>query len=168
MEIWKKVIGFENLYEVSSEGRVRSTYKNGKTKILKQEKTYNGYLRVWLCKKGQKKRKYFVHRVVASAFIPNPSHYPQVNHKDYDKTNNKVENLEWLTQKANSLYSAENARKSALNSRTPASGHHYIYKKGNRFIFSIIVKGKYIGKAFQIIDEAIAYRDSYMLKSYEI
>ena len=108
MEEWKSIPGYEGLYEVSSYGRVKSLerYKsnNGgiqliKEKILKPHNTKKGYLTVQFSNKIFK-----VHRLVAEAFIPNPDNLPMVNHKDEDKTNNNVDNLEWCTAKYNSNY----------------------------------------------------------------
>ena len=93
MEQWRDIEGFDGLYQVSNQGRVKSL-KYGKEKILKGVKSCNGYLTVGLCKDGKEVRKY-IHRLVAEAFLPNPQNLPQVNHKDEDKTNNCVENLEW-------------------------------------------------------------------------
>lgn len=110
MEIWRPISGYEGLYEVSDKGRIRaqSQYRSWKTPIsLTLMNT--GYLRARLCKNG-KGRGYSVHRLVAEAFIPNPDNLPLVNHKDEDKTNNCVENLEWCTHSYNSKYSA-NRRK---------------------------------------------------------
>lgn len=98
-EVWADIIG---IYQISNFGRVRNRV-NGH--ILKQEATKQGYLRVQLCGK-----KYLVHRLVAKAFIPNPKHLPQVNHKDEDKTNNRLSNLEWCTAKYNSNYGERNKK----------------------------------------------------------
>lgn len=111
-ETWKSVVGYEGLYEVSNLGNVRSVdrtlnCKDGKIKHRKghllSPKTDEGYFRVSLSKDGVKKL-YKVHRLVAMAFIPNPDNLPVVNHKDEDKKNNKVENLEWCTVQYNSTY----------------------------------------------------------------
>ena len=104
-EYWKPVVGYEGLYEVSNWGRVKSL-KFGKEKILKpskNKKTKHGYLQVALWKNGQYKR-YYVHRLVAEAFIDNPNNYKEVNHKDENKTNNVVSNLEWCDRKYNQNY----------------------------------------------------------------
>ncbi len=102
-EIWKDIIGYENLYKVSNLGRVKSLH-NGKERILKQAFDGWGYLIVSLCKNGINKTPK-VHRLVAEAFIPNPNKLSQINHIDEDKTNNCIDNLEWCTNKYNQRYS---------------------------------------------------------------
>ena len=105
-ETWKAIAGFEDLYEVSDLGRVKSLNYNhtGKEKILKPGKTHGGYLMVNLCKDGHGKTVK-VHRLVAEAFIPNPNNLETVNHKDEVKTNNTVSNLEWMSRVDNVAYS---------------------------------------------------------------
>lgn len=104
MEIWKDIKDYEGLYQVSNYGNVRSLIKRtGSIIILKPDKTQSGYFRVTLCKNYERKR-YMVHRLVAEAFIPNPNNLPQVNHKDENKTNNRLDNLEWCTPKYNINY----------------------------------------------------------------
>ena len=105
MERWKKIEGYEN-YSVSSEGRVRND-RTGRLMSLTTEPT--GYLRVGLCKNGKYKR-FYVHRLVAEAFIPNPHNFPQVNHLNETKTTNIVENLEWCDRKHNMNYGTRNYR----------------------------------------------------------
>lgn len=109
MEIWKPIPGYEGSYEVSNLGRVRSVdryilTKNGKVfkkgVIRKPKEDEDGYLRVNLSKNG-KKKEMFVHRLVAITFIDNPNNLPVVNHKDGNKKNNTVENLEWCTRSEN-------------------------------------------------------------------
>ena len=94
MEIWKDIAGYENKYQVSNYGRVRNIY--GKGKILKPWMNDNGYLLVTLSKDGIRK-KYRVHRLVAQAFIPNPDNLETVDHIDSNKTNNHIDNLQWLS-----------------------------------------------------------------------
>lgn len=111
IEEWREVPGYEGLYEVSDLGRVR---RNGK--ILKPYKDTWGYLSVSLSKNGIR-RVVSVHRLVAYAFIPNPNNYPQINHRDENKTNNAVENLEWCTCEYNQNYGTRNERISEKNSK---------------------------------------------------
>jgi len=93
--MWKDVSGYEGLYEVSNLGRVKS-----KRKIISSVDDGKGYPRLHLSKDG-KAKSFRVHRLVAEAFIPNPDCFPIVNHKDGNKENNTVENLEWCTQLEN-------------------------------------------------------------------
>lgn len=89
-------IGYEN-YAVTKDGEVFS-FNNHQFKTLKEDR--HGYLRVFLSK-NSKKKGFFVHRLVAKAYIPNPEGKAQVNHKDGDKKNNHVSNLEWTTPEEN-------------------------------------------------------------------
>ena len=102
-EIFKSVKGYEGFYEISNLGRVRSTSYKG-IKILKPAKTKRGYLNVIFCV-NQKKEHRLVHRLVADAFIPNPNNYNTVSHKDENKENNCVWNLEWMSEEDNNRYS---------------------------------------------------------------
>lgn len=96
---------------VSDKGRVKSLnyHRTGKEFMLIPRTLPNGYLQVDLYKNG-KVAKFTVHRLVAMAFIPNPKNLPEINHKDEDKTNNCVENLEWCTHKYNINYGTRNGR----------------------------------------------------------
>lgn len=91
-EIWKDIVGYEGLYQVSNLGRVRNKYMH----ILRPRPDKNGYLRVNLLK-----RFYSVHRLVANTFISNPNNYTEINHKDENKSNNSVGNLEWCSRQYN-------------------------------------------------------------------
>lgn len=99
-EIWRPVVGYEDLYKVSNKGRVKGL-KSGK--ILKSALNKKGYPMVALSRNG-KLLPQRVHRLVAQAFIPNPNDFPIVNHKDENKQNNCVENLEWCDNQYNCNY----------------------------------------------------------------
>lgn len=105
---WKLIEGFDGIYSVSNYGEV----KNNRTgRLMKQRKTEKGYLRVGLTTNGKPKCMR-VHRLVAQAFIPNPEDKPEVNHIDFNKENNCVNNLEWVTGKENTNHSLGNRKKS--------------------------------------------------------
>lgn len=113
-ELWKPIPGFDGMYEVSNMGRVKSCKRTRKSKagslsnvqerILKQRSDKNGYKEIALSKDG-KLHFFRCHRLVAMAFIPNPNHFPVINHKDEDVTNNMVSNLEWCSVSYNTRYS---------------------------------------------------------------
>ena len=118
-EEWKEVYGFDHLYEISNYGHLRTKYagKRGYTKDYRNIEPINngnGYLRFNLKCNGVQ-RTVYVHKLVAEYFIENPNGYTEVNHKDEDKTNNHVNNLEWCTHKYNSNYGTRNERASRLN-----------------------------------------------------
>lgn len=121
-EIWKDIPDYEGLYQASNFGRVRSVDRyikqyNGynystriyKGRILKCNIGNSGYLKVILQKKG-KRRTYNVHRLVANTFILNPNNYPQINHKDENKLNNNINNLEWCTSTYNINFGNRNIK----------------------------------------------------------
>ena len=99
-EEWKSITGYEGLYEVSNLGRVRNIKTH---KLVMQSVVVSGYKRVTLYKENKPKTK-LVHRLVAEAFLPNPNNLMIVNHKDENKLNNIVTNLEWCTQSYNTSY----------------------------------------------------------------
>ena len=122
-EIWKDIDGFEGYYQVSNLGNVKrifhaSNYKGKSKRIIKERpKTLgtdkNGYKTVMLYK-GDMKKLVKVHRLVANAFIDNPDNFPQVNHKNEIKSDNRVENLRWATRSENMLNTARSRRENAL------------------------------------------------------
>lgn len=107
-QIWKSVVGYEGLYEVSNQGNVRSLHKE--TKELSIANSKRGYRVVSLYKDGNATMKN-VHQLVAKAFIPNPENKPCINHKDFNRLNNYVENLEWCTYAENNLHSIEEGKR---------------------------------------------------------
>ena len=103
LEIWKSIEETNGKYQVSSWGRIRNAETG---KILKPYENKKGYLKVGLSV-GRRSEKKRVNRLVATAFIENPNNLPQVNHKDGNKQNNSVSNLEWVTNEQN----AEHAKR---------------------------------------------------------
>ena len=129
------------MYQVSNLGRVKSLSRRDRLNRVIQEKILKpginryGYLYINLYKEG-KGRNYYVHRLVAKVFIPNPEDKPEVNHKDENKTNNKVENLEWVTCKENNNYGTRNKRsgKSQTNNKKKSKPIYGINIKTNEKI----------------------------------
>lgn len=112
-EVWKPVLGYENYYEVSNLGRIRrSAYNNPhhNSNGLLKPSIRRGYYHVVLCVNGVHK-SFNIHRLVASSFIPNPSSLPYVNHKDENKLNNSIENLEWCSARYNTNYGSNLERR---------------------------------------------------------
>lgn len=131
-EIWKDIAGFENCYQVSNLGRVKSLQRKQriKDKILKPSFGKRNYLQINLYKDGRM-FKFSIHKLVANAFISNPNNYPCINHKDEDKQNNTVENLEWCDYKYNNSYGGRLNRVSENNC---LSKNVLQYTKNEQFI----------------------------------
>lgn len=120
---WKEIPGFDGKYSISKDGKIRSLYSRwGKRKnpmelsVWQQDK---GYKCVKLTRNNGSK-KYYIHKLLAQAFIPNPENKPCVNHKDGDPTNNKLSNLEWATYSEDQKH----AHKSGLNNKDYATGQN--------------------------------------------
>lgn len=118
-EVWKPISEYEGCYEVSNLGRVRGLDRVVERStsprfvagvVLSQETMPNGYKSVSLKRCG-KQRRFYVHRLVASAFLPNPSNLAEVNHIDEDKANNYVENLEWCDRSHNIKHAGGSKRR---------------------------------------------------------
>lgn len=116
-EIWRDVVGYEGLYQVSNMGRVRSIDHVVKTKtgkdmlvkgMTKKPSTYKGGYQFVMLQYRKQKKLFPVHRLVALAFIPNPDNKPEVNHIDAIKDNNCVSNLEWVTGEENFKHAIDN------------------------------------------------------------
>lgn len=160
-EVWKPIEGYEGLYEVSNLGRVRSLlFHNNQTtfsrlKLLSTTDNGHGYLIVGL-RDGKHRKNHYVHRLVAQAFIPNPRNLPNIDHIDHDRSNNAVENLQWITQKDN----VRRSRHLMCKQRRPMTntGERYISKlKGGRFRVSLPWKRYW--RTFETLEEAVEARD---------
>lgn len=125
MEIWKKIENYEGLYEVSNLGRVRDNKGN----IKPSYRNNKGYLLLSLYYKGKTYHP-TLHRLVATYFIPNPNNLSQINHKDCNKENNKVDNLEWCNQR----YNYNEGMKNFLYSKNE---NHHCAKLRNSDVFMI-------------------------------
>ena len=165
-EEWCEIDGYNGRYQVSNLGRVKSFFDK-EARILKANKVAEGYLRVSLRKDSMAKNHY-VHRLVAKAFIPNPGNKPQVNHIDGDKTNNRVENLEWMTGEENINHAFKlGLSKIPRGSKNPSSK---LTPDQVREIRRIYVKGSYkfgvvaLAKRFKVSQETI--RDIVKGRSY--
>lgn len=176
-EVWRAVGGYEDDYEVSSHGRIRSITRtrlvknryggtNARTDMGKEILPHdngNGYLYVTLHKSGKRKNHY-VHRLVAEAFCEKKSNQDCINHKDLNKRNNHEENLEWCTQRENVNYSAELMRKPKRVYKPSNTGEKYIRidrrRKNPRY--RLAIRTKKIDKKFETLEEAKEYRKKVM------
>jgi hypothetical protein len=166
-EEWKDIKGYEGYYQISNKGNVRSLdrilnqrFKHGryedrriKGKLLATTDNGNGYLIVNL-NKNNKRKNYYVHRLVAEHFIGEIPEGYVINHKDYDKYNNAVDNLEIITQKENIMHSIPNME--GPNRKFKDYKKRYIRYKNNGY--EVTVKKVYIGR-YQTLQEAINARD---------
>lgn len=166
-EKWKDVTGYEGLYQVSSLGRVRAvSFTNNQVKglprlhIMKPFDNGSGYLVLSLTKEGQRKN-YYVHRLVAAAFLPNVDGLPVINHKNHDTKDNRAENLEWCTQEKNVHHSQHLMRHPKDGAKLPSTGEKYIrYRKGK---FELYIKRLRVYKRFPTLEEAVKFRDEVMV-----
>lgn len=160
--MWKDVIGYEGLYKVNECGDIYSVphlRKNGikgsyvsSPRIMKQRINRSGYSIIRLSKKGNVKDE-FVHVIVAKTFLPNPNNLPCVNHKDENKLNNNVSNLEWCDNKYNQIYSFG---KPVLEND----------KYGNKKVYRSLSEFEEYGIHYQYIQNAIKKHAEYKGKSY--
>lgn len=138
-ERWIEIAGNQETYEVSTSGNVRTKDRIGvrgyhvKGHVLSQRDNSNGYLRCGMNIDG-KPKSYLVHRLVASAFIPNPENKPFVNHIDGNKHNNNVENLEWCTKSENEKHAWLNGLKTDIATKGELHGMHKLRERDVRYI----------------------------------
>ena len=150
-EIWKDIKNYEVLYQVSNLGKI---YSKKNKKILKNN-IRNTYYIIQLTK--DKKRKSFqVHRLVAEAFIPNPQNKPIVNHINYNRLDNRVNNLEWCSQKENVNHSICNMKHKKSITHSNTNEKYITYRKDTNKYRLTIDKKEYQCKT---LDEAIKKRD---------
>lgn len=159
------IIGFEK-YTVNENGDVFSLDYKGTGKKVKMtwSKKDNGYFFVGLRKPKEKKKYFYIHRLVAMHFINNPNKYPEVNHLDGNKENNNVSNLEWCNNKQNSKHAVENRLGTrGMKYKNNSSGYVGVSIKGThakRFVANIRVDGKriYLGAFYSASDAFEAYK----------
>lgn len=161
-EIWVDIEGYENLYQISDLGRVKSlktkilnrggTYRSVEIKILKLSSDKDGYRLIGLTKNNKRVTKK-VHRLVAEAFHPNPDNLPLVNHIDHDKSNNRKDNVEWCLSRYNSIYS-----KNKKNSSSSKIGVCW-KKTNNNWTSHIFINGKqhHLGSFISEMDAGLMY-----------
>lgn len=152
-EIWKDIKGYEGLYQVSNLGEIRRT----KTKrIKKATDNGNGYLHITLCKNGERKN-YYIHRIVADAFIDNFNNCKEIDHVDYNRKNNNVSNLRRISHKENIRHSIINRKKLIGKDENSNCGERYICKRNN--CYEITFKKKYYGR-YKTLEKAIEVRNN--------
>lgn len=169
-EVWKPIDWIEGIrgtYEISNFGSVRRTsmirhnhYSNSyqtvhKIREMTPTNNGNGYMIISF-PVGAKKKSCYVHRLVARAFVPNPDNKPEVNHKDHDRANNNVNNLEWVTDKENTNYSVPLMH----HPRNNSNERGIRYRKGS-YEVQIYHKSKryYVGR-FKTFEEAVIARNA--------
>ena len=170
---WEKIVDFDN-YSVSNYGDVRNDKTN---QILKPYITDRKYVYVYIKDNSGKYYNLQVHRLVAQAFIPNPLNKPNINHKDFNPSNNCIENLEWVTQSENCLYSSEHIKAGRTYKGHSKDIKHkislcalkldrdlptHIYHNNKYFIFKIMVNNKRFSKSFKNLCDAIQFRENFL------
>ena len=165
MNEWISVRDYEGIYEVNKKGKIRSCdreifqpghgFRKIKGQIIKPWDNGNGYQVVSLLKEGKRKNHY-VHRLVADHFIHNPNNYPEVNHIDYDRSNNRVDNLEWVSRKMNVKHSIKNMKHPRMDKPYSNTGYAYITKR-KEGVYRVTINRQ--EKRAKSIEEALKTRD---------
>lgn len=171
IEIWKPILGYEGSYDVSNLGRIRSVTRtrivnnchggvSARTDIgtiMSLSDNGHGYKYVLLANNGVRKH-FYVHRLVATAFLDPPDiESAVVDHKDHDRANNRAINLQWVTQKENVKRSAFLMRNPRKKSRAASSGEKYIRNKKGRF--EVNIRWAKVYRSFNNIVDAVRFRD---------
>lgn len=151
MEEWRDCIGFRNKYQVSNLGNVRSLNynKTGRIQLLSQTLS-SGYLKVTMDNQTN-----FIHRIVAKYFLLNPDNFPEIDHINRIKTDNRVENLRWVTKSLQAINRKARQTKSGYNNISITAE--------NYFRIDVRRQGLYCRKVFKTIEEAIQARDKLIL-----
>lgn len=168
VEEWKPVKGFEGCYEISNLGRVRSLPRPYcKGRVLKPKKMKIGYNSVNLSKNSVKTTLY-IHRLVASHFIDNPDKKLEVNHKDGDKTNNNVDNLEWVSSSENTQHAYDTgliprttkpfSKKARANMGKVKGKDHYMFKGYYHTPYGVFESSKQASKVIGCGKNTVASR----------
>ena len=152
-EIWKDIKDYEGLYQISNLGNVKSLIRSSTNAIIMKPKlSTSGYYSVMLYKDGTHKT-FYVHRLAALSFIPNPDNKPQVNHKDGNKLNNTLENLEWVTISENQKHAISHG----LRTPSPMIGKFGKLNHNSKPILQCDTEGNVIRKWDSISDAARYY-----------
>lgn len=139
-EIWKDVVGYEGHYKVSNLGNIMSFKHKKSGKLMKKHYNGRGYLSLDICKDGNVK-KWSIHRLVATAFLPNIENKPCVNHIDGNPSNNNLNNLEWCTYSENELHSFRVLGKKAYSHWTGIKGAN---NPSSKIIYQFSLDGVFI------------------------
>ena len=175
MEKWVDIKGYEGMYMISDQGNIKAlpkyvpyTHANGKQcyraakeQIMVPHDNGNGYQYITL-RKNKVRKNYYVHRLVAEAFCEHPAGCDYVDHINNVKTDNRAENLQWLTQKANILKSVRNMRVPRRRFKATNTGHKYIRFRENRYRFCFKSKSEGIKNytSHKTLEEALARREA--------
>lgn len=140
-EIWKELNGNREIYLISNFGNIKTKERQGrhyfiKSHPIKIHTKENGYQRVVLCLDKNGGKYYYLHRLVALLFIPNPNNLPYINHKDGNKSNNCVDNLEWCTKSENEKHAWRTGlkNKQTVGTKGEKHGRHKLTQKQVDFI----------------------------------
>ena len=165
-EIWRDIKSYEGLYQVSNLGKVKSiervvtNNKHGGVRVVKETILHptdngHGYKIIGLRKDGHRKN-FYIHRLVATAFIPNPTQAKYINHIDYNRENNKINNLEWCTQRENINHSRENMRKPKSCCRPSNTGHKYVYFRNGTYR---VCTPRNTERRFKTLEQALEFKE---------
>ena len=178
VEEWRDIPGYDGRYQISNFGNIRSLpyvryqpsshsgvmmKKHHPGKMLTPTDNGHGYMIIGL-RYGVKRKNFYIHRLVAEAFIANPNNLPEINHIDYDRKNNNVINLEWVDRITNIGWSNDRMRHPKKSARLTNIGMRYISKTDGKYRVNIHNKrqGFSFDKYYETLDEAIEARENFM------